>query len=232
MDDDSVSTGEAAKAGAAQYSGSGGETEERDCGRLEAFSDGVFAIAMTLLAFNLRIPNVHGEMRDLARKLALQWPSYLAFVTSFFTVLIIWVNHHAMFKLIHRVNTRLLFANGLLLMMTTTVPFGTQLVALYLRTPAGKAACAVYGGIYVITSMAYNLTWRNAIRGRALVSRHTPEEMIARISHTDHYGTPIYLLATARSSVDTLRWESVRRCGFTGYIRFAISDGARRCHIC
>lgn len=120
---------------------------------------------------------------------------------AFFTVLIIWVNHHAMFKLICRVNTRLLFANGLLLMMTTTVPFGTQLVALYLRTPAGKAACAVYGGIYVMTSMAYNFTWRSAIRRRALVSRHTSEEMIARINHTYHYGTPIYLLATAGAFV-------------------------------
>jgi uncharacterized membrane protein len=179
------------------------KAEERECGRLEAFSDGVFAIAMTLLAFNLKIPDTHGGgMRELAHQLALQWPSYLAFVTSFFTVLIIWVNHHAMFRLIHRVNTRLLFANGILLMMTTTVPFTSQLVAEYLRTPAGKTACAVYGGMYVLMSMAYNLTWRNAIRGRMLVSRRTSEEVIGRITHTYRYGTPAYLLATAGAFVN------------------------------
>src|SRR5579863_5349666 len=86
---------------------------ERQTGRLEAFSDGVFAIAMTLLALELKVPHP-ASAADLPSALASEWPSYLAFVTSFFTVLIMWVHHHAIFRLVHRVDAKLLFANGFL----------------------------------------------------------------------------------------------------------------------
>ncbi len=77
---------------------------EKETGRLEAFSDGVFAIAVTLLVLELRVP-LPGSLREgerLLDALLHEWPAYLAFVTSFATILIVWVNHHNLFKLINR----------------------------------------------------------------------------------------------------------------------------------
>jgi uncharacterized membrane protein len=69
-----------------------------------------------------------------------------------------WVNHHAMFKLVRRVDVRLLFANGFLMMMTTVVPFSTDLLAEYFQKPGGRLACAVYGGTFVLIALGFNLT--------------------------------------------------------------------------
>src|ERR1700733_6269644 len=107
---------------------------EKETGRLEAFSDGVFAIAITLLALELKVPAIwetNGKYTSeaLAAGLAHEWPSYFAFITSFFTVLIMWVHHHAIFRLVKRVDVTLLFANGFLLMLVTVVPFPTAVVA-------------------------------------------------------------------------------------------------------
>jgi uncharacterized membrane protein len=98
--------------------------EEKQTGRLEAFSDGVFAIAMTLLALELKVPHpAERTSAALASALAHEWPSYFAFITSFFTVLIMWVHHHVIFRLVHRTDATLLFANGFLLLLVTVVPF-------------------------------------------------------------------------------------------------------------
>jgi uncharacterized membrane protein len=98
---------------------------EKETARLEAFSDGVFAIAITLLALNLQVPHIEniGGKWALAEALGRQWPSYVAFVTSFFTILVVWVNHHGVFKLVHKASAGLLFANGFLLMTTTACHF-------------------------------------------------------------------------------------------------------------
>src|SRR5271169_1538597 len=108
-------------------------SETKGTARLEAFSDGVFAIAITLLALNLQVPHVESNNAHwaLASALLHQWPSYVAFITSFFTVLIMWMNHHAVIKHVHKVNARILFANGILLMFTTAVPFVTGLLSEY-----------------------------------------------------------------------------------------------------
>src|SRR5262245_38427492 len=91
--------------------------------RIEAFSDGVFAIAITLLVLDLKVPKEAGHDLSLASALAAQWPAYLAFVTSFLTILVMWINHHRMFTLIGRSDDRLLVYNGLLLMGVTLVLF-------------------------------------------------------------------------------------------------------------
>ena len=120
--------------------------EEKETGRVEAFSDGVFAVAITLLAFNLQVPKLGDAATpgQLALALARQWPSYIGFVTSFFTVLIMWVNHHGVFRLIQKTNARLLFVNGYLLMMTTAVPFSTSLVTQYLESFVGTLGRGPY----------------------------------------------------------------------------------------
>jgi uncharacterized membrane protein len=166
---------------------------------MEAFSDGVFAVAITLLVLDLQVPKIGNDAPAAAVALALarQWPSYLAFVTSFFTVLIMWVSHHSIFKLVQKANARVLFANGLLLMLTTVVPFSTSLVTQYLRFAAAKIACAVYGGTFVMISLAFSLLWYGLRHDRALLSPSASEEVVARIDRSYRIGPPMYILATA-----------------------------------
>lgn len=179
------------------------QAEEKETGRLEAFSDGVYAVAITLLALDLQVPKLGNAATPIAVAAALlaQWPSYIAFVTSFFTVLIMWVNHHAMFKLVQRTNARLMFANGLLLMLTTVVPFSTSLVTQYLRYPAAKIACAVYGGTFVLISFAYAFLWYGHLHDRKLLRADASAEVIARIDRNYLFGPPMYILATVGAFV-------------------------------
>lgn len=172
--------------------------EEKDTGRLEAFSDGVFAVAITLLALDLQVPKLgnNASARDLALALARQWPSYIAFITSFFTVLIMWVNHHGFFKLVHRTSARLLFANGFLLMMTTAVPFSTALVTQYLRFPAAKSACAVYGATFVLISLGFSSLLHIVVKDPATRNPGVTEETLECVRKSWRLGPPLYILAT------------------------------------
>jgi len=165
--------------------------------RLEAFSDGVFAIAITLLALNLQVPHVEANSAKwaLASALLHQWPAYLGFVTSFFTVLIMWMNHHAVFKFVHKVNARILLANGILLLITTAVPFVTGLLSEYLTLPEAKTACAVYTGSFVLLSVAYNYLWRAVIRDRSLLRTDVSEQALQKITKNYSLGIPLYLAA-------------------------------------
>ncbi len=182
-----------------QSHSSSARTEEKETGRVEAFSDGVFAVAITLLALDLVVPRLAegSSSPDLIRALAHQWPSYFAFVTSFFTVLIMWANHHTTFKLIRRVNSHLLFANGLLLLAATTVPFGTSMMAEYMGRPGARAAAAVYGGIFVIGSLAYNWVWYCAAHNRALLKEGVSDHAVEKLTRSYAFGPPLYLIAVA-----------------------------------
>ena len=98
-----------------------------DRGRLEAFSDGVFAVAITLLALNLAIGGPSNV--TLAAKLADHWPAFAAYAVSFVTIGIIWVNHHALFKNFSEIDRTLLFVNLLLLFFVVSIPFATSTIA-------------------------------------------------------------------------------------------------------
>jgi uncharacterized membrane protein len=171
---------------------------EKETGRLEAFSDGVFAIAITLLALELKVPHFEaGQITAAAviSGLTHQWPSYFAFITSFFTVLVMWVHHHAIFRLVKRCDVTLLFANGFLLMLVTVVPFPTAIVAEYLRTPAAAAACTFYAGFFVLVSIGFWVLIWAAFRPSVL----DPEaklETVARLRSSYRMGPPLYLAAT------------------------------------
>src|SRR4029077_14325440 len=147
--------------------------EEKETGRIEAFSDGVFAIAIPLLVLELKVPHLAdgGAEGSLRRALAAQWPSYVALVTSFFTILVMWANHHKIFDLVRRIDAPFLYANGLLLLVVTVVPFPTALLAEYFRKPGAPTAAAVYAGTFVLCGVAYRLLWRTAIAGRRLLRR-------------------------------------------------------------
>jgi uncharacterized membrane protein len=172
---------------------------EKETGRLESFSDGVFSIAMTLLILELTVPTLKGPItaRGLLSALANQWSSYLAFVTSFFTVLIMWINHHGIFRLIRRTDSTLLVANGFLLLLVTAVPFPTALVAKFLPTAAASTACGVYGAMFFVATLSYALLLHAARRngGRLLAPNASPE-INRRLRDCYFVGTPLYLVAT------------------------------------
>jgi uncharacterized membrane protein len=200
--------------------------EEKETGRLEAFSDGVFSIAMTLLVLDLKVPHLGNGASTpaLASALAQQWPSYLSFVMSFFTVLIMWVNHHIVFRLVRKTNARLLFANGFLLLLVTAVPFTTALLSEYLTKPGAAVACAVYAGTFVLISVAYNLLWHVAARGRALLKSDAPEHTVQRITRNYMFGPPLYLSATVSAFVST--YVSVGIC-FGLWVFWAVTTKER-----
>src|SRR5690242_14008465 len=114
-----------------------------ETGRLEAFSDGVFAIATTLLVLDLKVP---GSGEPLAETLLAEWPVFVAYVISFSFILIMWINHHWMFQHIVRIDSTFMLLNGLLLLGITVVPFPTNLVAQYVLTADQRLATAIYSG--------------------------------------------------------------------------------------
>jgi uncharacterized membrane protein len=168
---------------------------EKQTGRLEAFSDGVFAIAMTLLALDLKVPHLEAPTAAaLATALANQWPQYFAFVTSFFTVLIMWVHHHVIFKLVRCTDARLLFANGFLLMVVTVVALPTAAVAEYLRTPGAPTSVALYAGTFVLISIAFYVLLMAAFR-RSVLDPDAPDATVKRLRRDYRLGPPLYSLA-------------------------------------
>ncbi len=199
---------------------------EKETGRLEAFSDGVFAVAITLLVLNLVVPELPKSPTSAALGVALtaQWPSYLAFVTSFGTILIMWVNHHAIFKLVQRVDTLFIFANGFLLLLVTAVPFATALVARYLATPAAPTACAVYAGEFAVVNMAFNLLWRSIAHEHRLLHPHVSQTRVDGLARSFLLAFPVYLGATALAFVNA--YASIGIC-FCLWILWAITGYER-----
>src|SRR4051812_37356298 len=113
-----------------------------DKGRTEAFSDGIFSIAITLLILEFKVPERHlaTSNHELVRLLVALWPSLLAFVASFVTILVMWVNHHGFFSLLKQIDRRFLYANGFLLLIVVFLPFPTALVAQHLESPGAETA--------------------------------------------------------------------------------------------
>src|ERR1700720_389459 len=118
--------------------------------RAEAFSDGVFAVAATVLVFNLADPKVGS---GLGQALVSEWPSYAAYAISFSTIVVIWVNHHAVLDALERLDRRLLFINGLVLLTVAAIPFPTELLAHYLQAGHDQTAASVAYGL-TMTSMS------------------------------------------------------------------------------
>jgi uncharacterized membrane protein len=160
--------------------------------RVEAFTDGVFAIAATLLILEISIDSSH--TKDLGSALLHLWPSYLAYVTSFITIGIIWMNHHTCVETIARVDRMFLFLNLLLLMTVSFLPFPTRLVAHYLQRPGEQTAVYAYGATFVVMSIIYNMWWRYASTGRRLIGENVPKSRVKAITKAFNPGVPIYAL--------------------------------------
>jgi uncharacterized membrane protein len=127
--------------------------------RTEAFSDGVLAIAITLLVLEIRVPDVP-EGSTLRHELFELWPKYAVFAVSFLTIGIMWVNHHAVFQGIAQVDRPLLFINLVLLMSISFVPFPTAVLGDYLQdADSGHAAAALYGINMLFVGIGFLTLW-------------------------------------------------------------------------
>jgi len=139
-----------------------------DTGRTEAFSDGVFAFAITLLVLDINVPL--SEFNHLWHGIAHQWPAYLGYATSFLTVGGIWMVHHGIFRRVQYANRRVMNINLLLLMAVAFLPFPTRLVAEAIRhTEAERAAVIFYGGSLLVISLLYSALWRAVTSDRSLL---------------------------------------------------------------
>ena len=159
--------------------------------RLETFSDGVFAIAATLLVLEIGIDTAHEH--DLGQALLDLWPSYLAYVTSFITIGIIWMNHHFCVETVGRVDRPLMFINLLLLLTISFLPFPTRLVAEHLQKGGERPAVYAYATTLVLMAVIFNGWWRYASGGRRLIAEHVPEARVRSISRAFNPGPPIYV---------------------------------------
>jgi len=166
--------------------------ETAGTGRLEAFSDGVFAIAATLLVLSFSVGSVPGARLDTT--LLHLWPAYLAYATSFLTIGIIWMNHHHCVELMGRADRTLLFVNLILLMIVAFLPFPTKLVADYLRKDGEQAAVLAYNGTFVVMAIVYNLWWRYASVGRRLIAESVPDSEIRAVDRAFNPGIPMYVV--------------------------------------
>ena len=145
-------------------------------GRVEAFSDGVFAVAITVLVFGL-LPIGTGKTLD-AKILLHAWPQYFAYVVSFLSIGIMWMNHHTIMAHVARVDRPLLVLNLLLLMGIVAVPFPTALVAEHLRRSGGTAATVTYGLVMIAISAGFAGLWVYvATHARALGAALPPEAL-------------------------------------------------------
>jgi uncharacterized membrane protein len=169
-------------------------TGEKETARVEAFSDGVFAIAITLLVLEFKVPHLDQDAsgHDLLSALLDLWPSLVAFLGSFSAILIMWVNHHGLFRLIKCVDSRFLFANGFLLMLVTFVPFPTAVLAEYLNRQGANAAVAFYCGTFVLINASYNLLWHTAADRRRLIKGDVPHKHVIKIRKAYQVAFPIY----------------------------------------
>ena len=164
---------------------------ESGTGRLEAFSDGVFAIAATLLVLEFTDKSGAG----LGHHLVHLWPAYLAYATSFLTIGIIWMNHHFCVETIARADRVLMFLNLLLLLTVAFLPYPTRLVARHLQHGGEQAAVFAYDATFVLMAVIYNVWWRYASTGRRLIAEGVPGSAVRAITRAFNPGVPMYVAA-------------------------------------
>jgi uncharacterized membrane protein len=183
--------------------------------RVEAFSDAVFAIAITLLVLEIRVPQPdltsHGSA--LLSALLSLWPSYLGYLISFVTIGIVWVNHHSMFVLIRRPDRYFLLLSVFFLMCVAFLPFPTAILAEYLSEPKGRrVAVATYSASFVLIALANNALWWYAVREGRLLDPNADRETVRTISRRYLIGPVAYGVSFVLAFFNV--WASLAVHGF------------------
>ena len=160
--------------------------------RVEAFADGIFAFAATLLILNLAVT----EGSPLGRQLVEIWPSYAAYAVSFTTIGVIWMNHQLVMHQISHVNRLFLVLNVLFLMLIAFIPFPTRLLALHINHDGGEAAALAYGITLTLTAVLFNAMWRYATWSGRLIRSDADPKVLRGISRSYVIGPIVYLAAT------------------------------------
>jgi uncharacterized membrane protein len=188
---------------------------EKTTARVEAFSDGVFAIAITLLILDLRAPVLppglapEAEPAELLRHLGAMWPNVVAYLMSFAVILVMWVNHHRIFTIVRQTDHAFLFWNGLLLMLVCIVPFPTELLAKYFLSPSAKVVAAVYSGHGLLIALAFTALWRHATKHEGLLVPGS-RAAVARLTRQYRFGPLMYLVTVGLAFVSA--WASIGLC--------------------
>jgi uncharacterized membrane protein len=175
--------------------------------RLEAFADAVFAIAITLLVIEIRLPPHEEVLRigGVGPVLLQLWPSYVGYAISFIVIGIMWANHHNLMKLVDRVDHGFVTLTLLLLLCVAFLPFPTAVMAEHLADPdphERAVAVAFYCGCFTVTAVFYFLMWWHAARGRRLIASHVSDEAVRAITRAYAPGSFLYMTATILAFVN------------------------------
>ncbi|MEO6540756.1 MAG: TMEM175 family protein [Ferruginibacter sp.] len=163
--------------------------QHKETARIEAFSDGIFCVAITLLAIEIGVEVKAGETNEgLLDSLLSKWPICLAYVISFINVLLAWIGHHELFKKFRGTDNFVMITNGLLMMLIALAPFPTKTLGLFLQTGAFKTAVVFYTGYFVLISVAFKLLWYAASRKRDLLMHGITESQIKSITKNENIG--------------------------------------------
>ena len=162
--------------------------------RLQSYVDAILAIAATLLILNVTVTGGGGS---LSHSLVHAWPSYAAYAVSFLTIGVIWINHHAILRLIEQPDPLFVIQNLMLLLFVAFLPFPTHVLADALQSGHGAAAAAVFYGISAtLMAVSFNALWIYASHGGRLLRTDAPERVVAGITRSFRPGIPLYTAAT------------------------------------
>lgn len=157
-------------------------SDKTETARLEAFCDGVFAIAITLLILEIKIPPVGSlhTVHDFWLHLLEDWPSWFGFSLSFIIILVSWVNHHNIFKIINKSSPQFTYANGFMLFTIVVLPFSTRLMSGYFTTALAQPAITVYCFSILLHNISWILFERTSMRPASLFKDKASRDMFAK----------------------------------------------------
>jgi uncharacterized membrane protein len=171
----------------------------RSTARTETFSDGVMAIAITLLILNVRIDSSYATEHGLLRAMGHEWPAYLAYLTAFITIAIMWLNHHALFDKIAHLDKSLAWTNLVLLLTVSVLPFPTAVVADYVRAGGidAKVAVSAYGLVSMVNGFSWLTAWHHLSRNPQLLNAPFDGAYALLERRRTAIGVATYAVATA-----------------------------------
>jgi uncharacterized membrane protein len=168
--------------------------------RVEAFSDGILAIIITLLILEIRVPEIHQteSIGELTEKLLLLAPKFIAWVISFFTVAVIWVNHHRIFESLRHINHAVFWLNANLLLWVSFIPFPTALMGDY---PNNRLAVSFFGFSSLMMGIAFMMFRIYMWKKPEITNDFTKEELWTGVKNILIFGPLLYILGIATAWV-------------------------------